>query len=178
MTTDMMESCTIVDPVGQQGRELVALVEPLSALAGHRVAVLDISKVRSDVFANAVEAALRDGGAVTERGIAPPSQRLGDEQLAAIAGRCDAAVLALADCGTCTSWTMFDAIELHRHGCRAVLVTTAALRPTVDALAGRLGMAELPVVEVEQANRDLSAEEIAATASAAAPSILRQLVAG
>jgi 3-dehydroquinate dehydratase len=72
---------------------------------------------------------------------------------------------------------MFDAIELHRHGCRAVLVTTGALRPTVVALAGRLGMADLPVVEVDQPNRDQSIEEITATASGAMPAVVGQLVA-
>jgi hypothetical protein len=177
MTTEMMESCTIVNPVGRQGREPVEIVDALASLEGARVAVLDISKVRSDAFADVVQAALRDRGALTERGIAPPSQRLSDDDLSAIGARCDAAVLALADCGTCTSWTMFDAIELHRHGCRAVLVTTSALRPTVTALAGRLGMAELPVVEVDQPNRDQSVPEIAATALAAMPAVVDQLVA-
>jgi hypothetical protein len=172
-----MESCTIVDPIGRQGRDAVAVIAPLASLTGRRVAVLDISKVRSDAFAEVVETALRNGGADTERGIAPPSQRLSDDDLVAIGARCEAAVLALADCGTCTSWTMFDAIELHRHGCRAVLVTTSALRPIVDALAGRLGMAELPVVEVDQPNRDQTVDEIRVTASAAMPAVIGQLVA-
>ncbi len=177
MTTEMLASCTIVNPVGEQGRDQVAVVDALESLRGARVAVLDISKVRSDAFADVVQAALDDQGALTERGIAPPSQRLSDEELSVIGTRCDAAVLALADCGTCTSWTMFDAIELHRHGCRAVLVTTGALRPTVVALAGRLGMADLPVVEVDQPNRDQSIEEITATASGAMPAVVGQLVA-
>lgn len=176
MTTETIESCTIIDPVGQQGREPVAVVDALESLQGARVAVLDISKVRSDAFADVVQSSLRDHGALTELGIAPPSQRLSDDELSAIGTRCDAAVLALADCGTCTSWTMFDAIELHRHGCRAVLVTTSALRPTVVALAGRLGMSELPVVEVDQPNRDQSVEEITATATAAMPAVVDQLL--
>ncbi len=178
MDTLEMESCPIIDPVGRQGRDAVPVVAALEALSGSRVAVLDISKVRSDAFADTVEQVLRDQGATTERGIAPPSQRLSDAELSDIGSRCDAAVLALADCGTCTSWTMFDAIELHRNGCRAVLVTTSALRPTVEAMAGRLGMADLPVVEVAQPNRDQTLEEINATASGVMPAVVGQLAVG
>ena len=99
-----------------------------------------------------------------------------EAELAGVAERCDGAVLALADCGTCSSWTLFDAIELHRRGCRAVLVTTHALRPTVDALAERLGLPELPVVEVQEPNREQTSERIAVTARAAAPAIATALM--
>ncbi len=169
--------CPVVLPVGRQGRDEVAPIAPLAAgVAGASLTVLDISKVRSDVFADALEAGLRAAGCDSvDRGVAPPSQRLDEQDLADIGSSHDGAVLALADCGTCTSWTMFDAIELHRHGCRAVLVTTRALRPTVDALAPRLGMASLPVVEVELPNREQTADEIRATAAAVVPAVIAAL---
>jgi len=170
------ETCTIVLPVGRQGREPVDAVGGLRSVEGRTLAVLDISKVRSDAFADAVAEALRDAGAGdVERGIAPPSQRLGDAELSAIANRNEGAVLALADCGTCTSWTLYDAVELHRRGCRAVLVTTEALRPTVGALAPRLGLADLPIVAVGLPNREQDTDEVRATAAAAGPAILAAL---
>ena len=176
MTDALTETCTIVAPVGRQGRDAIPPAAGLRSLRGRRLTVLDISKVRSDTFADAVERALSEHDpAVVERGIAPPSQRLSDEELATVAERVDGAVLALADCGTCTSWTLFDAVELHRRGCRAVLVTTEALRPTVDALAPRLGLDDLPVVEVPLPNREQTAEEIAQTAAAAGPAIVAAL---
>jgi hypothetical protein len=176
MTTAETEACPVVQPVGHQGRESVPPADGLGSVASRPIAVLDISKVRSDTFADAVERAVRDAGAASvERGIAPPSQRLSDDDLRELAGRNDGAVLALADCGTCTSWTMFDAVELHRHGCRAVLVTTEALRPMVDALAPRLGLAELPIVEVALPNREQTADEIRSTAEAAGPAIVQAL---
>ena len=171
-----VDGCPVVLPVGRQGRAEVEPVSPLPSLHGATLTVLDISKVRSDVFADALEAGLRAGGCTTvDRGVAPPSQRLGQQELAELGNRNDGAVLALADCGTCTSWTMFDAIELHRNGCRAVLVTTRALRPTVDAMAPRLGMASLPVVEVGLSNREQTADEIRAMATAAVPAVIAAL---
>lgn len=173
------DACPVIDPVGQQGREPVPPVPPLPSLERCRVALLDITKVRSEVFVDQIETDLRSAGVLEiERGIAPPSQRLPDTLLREIGSRCDAAVLALADCGTCTSWTLFDAIELHRHGCRAVLVTTTPLLPTVRALAGRLGMDDLPVVSVDTPNREQTPDEIIATAAKAAPSIVAALVGG
>jgi hypothetical protein len=84
-------------------------------------------------------------------------------------------VLALADCGTCTSWTLWDAVELNRRGVRTVLVSTDALRPTVAALAPRLGLADLPLVTVATPNRDHGEEEIRATAAAAGQAIAEAL---
>ncbi len=176
MTVTETETCAIVAPVGRQGRESVAAAPGLGSIESRRIAVLDISKVRSDTFADAVERAVQaEGAAEVERGIAPPSQRLDDDTVRGLAERNDGAVLALADCGTCTSWTLFDAVELHRQGCRAVLVTTEALRPMVDALAPRLGLADLPVVEVALPNREQTTEEIQATAEAAGPAIVASL---
>ncbi len=176
MTDTMTESCTIISPVNRQGRKAVTPASGLGSLRGRRLAVLDISKVRSDAFADALENALRaEEPSTVERDTAPPSQRISDDELVSLAERTDGAVLALADCGTCTSWTLFDAIELHRRGCRAVLVTTEALRPTVDALAPRLGLADLPVVEVPLPNREQTSEEIRETATAAAPAVVAAL---
>lgn len=168
-------TCEIVDPAAGEGRDPVAEVGPLGGLRGRRIAVLDVTKVRSEAFAARLARALEAEGAEVERGIVLPAQRASDAELAELGRRCDGAVLALADCGTCTSWTMFDAIELHRHGCRAVMVTTSALLPTVAALAGRLGMAGLPVVEVSRPNRDQTVEEIDRTATLVAPAVAAAL---
>jgi hypothetical protein len=167
---------SVVDPVAHEGRDPVPVVPPLGDLAGKRVVVLDITKVRSEAFAAEVRRRLAQAvGAEVDSGVVMPAQRMSDEELERVAGSCDGAVLTLADCGTCTTWTAWDAIELHRRGCRAVLVTTEALRPMLGALVGRLGMADLPLVAVPQPNRDQTVEEIAATAAAAVPAIVRAL---
>jgi hypothetical protein len=167
--------CTIVDPVAHEGAERIAAAPPLGVLAGRRLRVLDITKVRSDAFAAEVVRGLTAAGASVETGIALPAQRMSDADLDGVAAGADGAVLALADCGTCTSWTLWDAIQLHRRGVRAVLVSTDALRPTVAALSRRLGLEDLPVVTVPLPNRDQSYDEIAATAAAAIPAIARAL---
>ena len=173
-----METCPIVDPAGQSDAREAPPAPGLGRLAGRRLAVLDIAKVGSEVFVDQVETTLRGcaDSLDIERGIAPPSRGMSEDQLAAIAERCDGAVLALADCGTCSSWTLLDAIELNRRGCRAVLVTTEPLRPTIDALAGRLGMSSLPVVEVALPNREQTSDEVTATALAAGPQLVEALV--
>jgi hypothetical protein len=170
------EACPIVDPTGRSSAGRVDSVAGLGELRGRTVAVLDISKVRSDVFAAEVARGLaEDEGATITRGIAPGSSPMLDAELFGLGSEHDAAVLALADCGTCSSWTLVDAIELHRHGCRAVLVTTTAQRPMVEAMIGRLGMPDLPLVEVGEANRDLDVDEIRETARGAAADIAAAL---
>jgi hypothetical protein len=174
---EIAETCPIIDPAGPATAAVIPVAPGLATLAGRRVAVLDIAKIRSDAFVDQVEAGLREheSSLEIERSVAPPSRRLPDDEVANLAGHCDGAVLAVADCGTCSSWTLFDAIELHRHGCRAVLVISEELRPTIDALAGRLGMDDLPLVEVPLPNRDQTRADIAAAAEAATPAILAAL---
>jgi len=169
------EVCPVIDPAAHDDAEPVAVGAPLGELSGRRLRVLDITKVRSDVFAAEVARGLEAAGASVEMGIALPAQRMSDAELDAVAGSADAAVLALADCGTCTSWTLWDAIELNRRGVRAVLVSTDALRPTVAVLARRLGLPELPLVTVALPNRDQAEPEIRATAAAAGPAIAAAL---
>jgi hypothetical protein len=175
-STHGVEACPIVDPTGRSSAGRVDRVAGLGELRGRAVAVLDISKVRSEVFAAEVARGLaEEHGATITRGVAPGSSPMSDTELIGLGSDHDAAVLALADCGTCSSWTLWDAIELHRHGCRAVLVTTTAQRPMVEAMIGRLGMPDLPLVEVAQANRDLDADQIRETARGAAPDIASAL---
>jgi hypothetical protein len=170
------EACPIVDPVGISSAPPVTRIDGISAVAGATVAVLDISKVRSDVFAGELARGLGDDhGAKIERGLAPGSHAMDDAELRDIGARCDGAVLALADCGTCSSWTLYDAIELHRHGCRAVLVTTTAQRPMVEAMVARLGLPDLPLVEVAEPNRDQDAEHITRTARGALGAVVEAL---
>jgi hypothetical protein len=165
----------VVDPAAHESAEPAVPGAPLGTLSGRRVRVLDITKVRSDVFAAEVARGLREAGAAVETGIALPAQRMSDAELDAVAAESDGAVLALADCGTCTSWTLWDAVELNRRGVRTVLVSTDALRPTVAALAPRLGLADLPLVTVATPNRDHGEEEIRATAAAAGQAIAEAL---
>jgi hypothetical protein len=170
------EACPIVDPVAVSRTPPVERIAGLGRVAGAAVAVLDISKVRSDVFAGELARGLaEDHDARVERGIAPGSHPMDDAELRAIGERCDGAVLALADCGTCSSWTLYDAIELHRHGCRAVLVTTTAQRPMVEAMVARLGLPDLPLVEVAEPNRDQDAEHITRTARGALGAVVEAL---
>jgi hypothetical protein len=176
--TTVAETCPMVDPGGRSDASEAPPAPGLGTLDGRRLAVLDIAKVGSDAFVDQVDSTLRAHAAAVEieRGIAPPSRGMPEDELAAISVGCDGAVLALADCGTCSSWTLLDAIELNRRGCRAVLVTTEALRPTIDALAGRLGMSALPVVEVALPNREQTRDEVTATALAAGPQIVDALL--
>ncbi|QEC50575.1 hypothetical protein FSW04_25295 [Baekduia soli] len=176
MTDQTTSACPIIDPLGTSSTAPVEPVPGLGDVGGAQVAVLDISKVRSDVFAGELARGLADDhGAQVRRGLAPGSQAMADDELRELGAACDGAVLALADCGTCSSWTLYDAIELHRHGCRAMLVTTTAQRPMVEAMVARLGLADLPLVEVAEPNRDQYADAITATARAATAAVAAAL---
>jgi hypothetical protein len=88
----------LLDPTSERApahRERVARPE---SLEGKRVALLDISKPRGDVFLDRLEARLRERGCEVERFAKPTFTKPAPADLRyEIAQRCEAVIEALAD---------------------------------------------------------------------------------
>ena len=61
-------------------------------------------------------------------------QRLVDEA--------DLVITGAADCGSCTAYSVYDAIELERLGRPTVVVTTTKFRPIAETMAANFGLAD------------------------------------
>ena len=138
-------------PDSAPGPEMASLAPSPSSLAGLRIAVLDNGKPNADVVMTraAKSLAVRTGAdvtLVTKKGpqglsanAAIPCAPDIFEQLLA---ESDVVITGAADCGSCTAYSVTDAIELEKAGKPAVVVTTTKFAPIAETLAASFGLAE------------------------------------
>jgi hypothetical protein len=81
-------------------------------------------------------------------------------------------ILALGDCGSCTSWVILDAIRLEKMGTPTISICSDHFTPFARELAKSHGMEELRILEVKHPIAGLSIDEVDEKARAIIPSFL------
>jgi hypothetical protein len=138
-------------PDSAPGLEMSSLAPSPASLSGARIAVLDNGKPNAGVVMEhaAENLASRTGATVslvTKKGpqglsanaAVPMARDIFDRLLA----EADLVVTGAADCGSCTAYSVQDAIELERAGVPAVVVTTTTFEPVARTLSANFGLAE------------------------------------
>ena len=138
-------------PDSRPGPETAALAASPVSLSGQRIAVLDNGKPNAGVvITRAAETLAARTGAtvslVTKKGprgesanaAVPMAPDIMDRLLA----EADVVVTGAADCGSCTAYSVHDAIELEKAGKPAVVVTTTRFEPIARTLSAAQGLAE------------------------------------
>ena len=94
-------------------------------LTGMTVGLLDIGKMRGIEYIDRLEALLRERGILTRRYAKPTNTRTAPiATLQSIATECDAVIIALSDCGSCTSCSTHDLNDLDLRGIPGLSVLT------------------------------------------------------
>jgi hypothetical protein len=168
-----MVQMEIVDPRGIlriADRPLAARGRPL---AGTRIGFLSNKKANATLLLAEVEAILRqrlgDFEAVRgEKGAAVPAP----PELVAELSRCSAVLTAMADCGSCTSWSLHDAVFFEDKGIPSVLLCSDEFAPLARAESVAKGMSGLPLAVVPHPVADNSAQEIHVKAQSIADEVV------
>ena len=104
---------TVIDQVAP-----IPAAQRLSGLRGKRLGFVDNSKCNADLFIRRIAAQLTDRYATVEGPVIrklAPKDHLSEKDLAHLA-ECDAVVQCFGDCGTSTSISVADAVEIERRG--------------------------------------------------------------
>ncbi len=121
------------DPTPELASSLRLRKTPPASLAGKTVALMDIGKMRGDEFIDRLEVLFGEAGIATRRYKKPTNTRTAPvEMLQDIATHCDVVVIALSDCGSCTSCSTHDLSDLDLRGIPGMSVLTEEFR---DAFA-------------------------------------------
>lgn len=145
----------IYRPDGEQAGDIDTPTPPLATLQGATVSVLDNGKPNAALAMSALAESLsvRAGSRVGEL-----ARKSADGESSNAAIPCDPVVLArvgaasdvvitgTADCGSCTAYSVYDAIALERSGCRAVVMTTTQFLDVTRTMAQHFGMPELRII--------------------------------
>lgn len=155
--TEDGRSIEILDPRGEVNYDATPLAERLDSLKGATVGLLDNSKSNADVFLKAVGEHLKSEYGVEEvvyrrKDKSPiPADAIADQ----LVSQCDAVVNAYGDCGSCTSWCIYDSIDLEKKGTPVATINSNEFVKLGQSEAQSLNMPGLPLVTVPHPMGDL-----------------------
>jgi len=138
-------------PDSAPGPEPASLAPSPASLAGLRIAVLDNGKANADVvMTRAAETLAARTGAVvslvTKKGPRGESANAAvpcaPDIFELVLAQADLVITGAADCGSCTAYSVTDAIEFEKAGRPAVVVTTTKFEVIATTLAANFGLPE------------------------------------
>ena len=145
-------SVTIYMPDSEARPDHGSLTPSPASLSGLRIGVLDNGKPNAvTVMSRAAETlAARTGATVSLVVKKGPGGRsanaaipCADDIFARLLEECDVVITGAADCGSCTAYSVFDAIALEKVGHPAVVVTTTKFAPIAATMSADFGMPDV-----------------------------------
>lgn len=167
----------VLDPRGEVEHQSLPIAERLDSLEGATVGLLDNSKSNADIFLKAIGEHLQSEYGVEEmvfrrKDKSPiPADSIADQ----LHSQCDAVVNAYGDCGSCTSWCVYDSIDLEKKGTPVATINSDEFVKLGQSEAQSLGMPGLPLVTVTHPMGDLEEPEVLARAESAIEEIVDAL---
>jgi len=174
----------IIDPTAtaQAGAAHAAsLATPLTTLAGTRIGLLENTKRNAAAVLDVIGHALGDDEDAprlvpfTKQNFALP---LPDDLLEQIEANCDAVIIGVGDCGSCSASAVADGIMLESRGIPTAVICTDAFEVTAGAMARLKGRADFPYLRTEHPIANLTPEQVVERGTSLAGQVRSQLVAG
>lgn len=110
------------------------------------LALLDNTKPGADIVLDTIRDILGYNKVVEAQ---KPAGAPGTDEEIKLAAGADLCILALGDCGSCTTWLILDAIRLEKQGTPTISVCSDIFTPFARELAESYGASNLRIVEVE-----------------------------
>lgn len=175
--TTEQRSDEILSPVGEVRTDDRSIAPRLESLEGKTIGFLDNAKTNADVFLDEVSRILTEEYGVEETihrskdNTAIPAGNIASY----LATHCDAVVNAYGDCGSCTSWCVYDSVDLEDRGTPVATVNSDEFVRLGQSESRALGMPGLPILTVEHPMGDVAEEVVRERAAGAIDEILHVL---
>ncbi|WP_439677331.1 UGSC family (seleno)protein [Embleya sp. MST-111070] len=170
MATPTPTPITILDPTGRVGAPTARLAPAPAVLTGKRIAVLDNLKPHAGRIMGTIAHALaaRTGATVVLE-IAKVSAALPAEPelVARLRAEADVVLTGSADCGSCTSWSAHDTVELERLGLPTLLLVTEGFTEIAHHICALYGLPQARILTVRGPLGGSTDAELAAMAGEA-----------
>jgi hypothetical protein len=149
----------------------------LTTLAGRTIGIVNNSWHCMDLVTEELRTALYADyavGEVVEVKISA-AQTLPAPELERLAGTCDAVVVGIGTCGSCSRWVLHDAMELERHTVPTVSLFTKVFEQLARTVRDHEGFPGLPLAILPHPLNPLPDDQIRAAANAAVREIAESL---
>jgi hypothetical protein len=165
-------------PANRARRTVLAARKP--DLRGSRVGLLANVKRNAEQFLDEVGALLQQehrAAGVVRRKKMSITDPVPPDILAELVAACDAVVVGVGDCGSCSASAVADGLALEAAGVPAVVVCSDAFGVTADAMAALQGSPGYRYVRIPHPLAPLGAAEVRERATTALPEIVATLTA-
>lgn len=134
----------VLNPLADTDAQEIAL-NPISRDI-KSISLLDNTKPSADIVLDTIRESLGYNKVVEAK---KPAGAPGTDEQIELAAAADLCILALGDCGSCTTWLILDAIRLEKQGTPTISVCSDIFAPFARELAISYGAGNFRVVEVE-----------------------------
>lgn len=134
-----------------------------------KVALVDNTKPGADIILKVLAEALGNREFTWVR---KPAGAPATEEQIQKATSSEIAIIALGDCGSCTSWVVLDAIRLEERGIPTISICSDHFAPFARQLAESHGMGDLKIMEVKHPIAGLTSSEVEKKAINIVPNLL------
>jgi hypothetical protein len=145
----------VMDPLAEYGGEKIILNDIPPNI--HKISLFDNTKPHADVILQTIGSQLE--GIKIIKSEKPAGAAASTSQLKK-AAKGDVSILALGDCGSCTTWVILDAIRLEKEGVPTISICSHKFAPFARKLAQAHGAEDLRIIEVPHPIAGRSKEEV------------------
>jgi hypothetical protein len=167
----------LLSPFGIPSVEPVTLAKRLADLSEHTITIVDNGKPGSRHLLRGVQKGLEAQGIT--RFVARPKNMASrpHPEFDDVASKAEALVLALGDCGSCTSGSILDCANFERRGVPTVTIVSQLFEVVSGFEAASQGLPDLPIVVVPHPVATRSPEELELVGMSIADQIAKALTA-
>ncbi|WP_247010578.1 UGSC family (seleno)protein [Halorientalis litorea] len=159
----MSESDEILDPTpSQSGTDESVLTDRPATLDGASIGLLSNAKKNSDHFLQSVGTHLQSVADIDVSDVVykPTATSAAPDDIYEELGQYDAVLTAYGDCGSCSSWTIHDAIQLEESGIPTVVFCSEEFTTLCQFESENQSCPGLPIVEFEHPIADVAPEVV------------------
>jgi len=159
----------VMDPLAETAVEKIKISGIPEKI--NKITYLDNTKPNADIILSTVQENLN---IEYIKAIKPAGAAAKDIQINE-AKKGDVVILALGDCGSCTTWVILDAIRLEKEGTPTICICTHKFTDYAYSLAKAQGTEDLRIVEIEHPIAGLEEDIVKAKTEKIIPEIKKLL---
>ncbi|WP_414469837.1 UGSC family (seleno)protein [Methanobacterium sp. ACI-7] len=144
----------VMDPLAETAAEKIEISNFPKKIT--KITYFDNTKPNADIILDTVKEKLN---IEPIEAIKPAGAPATEEQME-MAKKGDVIILALGDCGSCTTWVILDAIRLEKEGTPTICICTHKFTDYAHSLAKAQGVEDLRIVEINHPIAGLKDDEV------------------